>query len=339
MMSKRIISFVCSILLILSFSACKKESSHNKTDLENNLNSTSGVVATVNGENLDEAYFRYYFTEFKNMVQMQYGESAWQNATLDGKPALEYVRERALTAAIEDKIIVNVAKNDGITLTDEDKAGIESTKQQWITQFGGEEAFVEAISSEYGLTLEQFNYMLEAVYYRGHVVNKYVDDSKTRDYYNNNIAKVKHILIPTVELSTNIPLTSGELKKAEEKVSMIMAEISNGTDFDSLVGKYTEDQNVFYYVGAGFSLGNDGSMSGGMVSEFETESLSLGIDEISGIVESPYGYHIIKRYQNDDAMYKLSKDTLATVLFTDVMEEWRNQTNVVINYDIYNSYN
>lgn len=331
-MFKRIFTFVFCVFFILSFSSCKKEDA-------NNTQGGTPSVATVDGENVDEAYFKYYFTELKNMVQLQYGETAWQSATLDGKPALEYVRERALEAAVEDKIIMSKAKEDGIVLTDEDRNNIESTKQQWITQFGSESAFIDAINNNYGLSLEQFNYMLEAVYYRNHVVNKYVSDTEALEYYNNNIVKVKHILIPTVELGSNIPLTAEELKTVEEKVSLILAEISKGRDFDSLVAEYTEDQDVFYYVGAGYSLNIDGSMGGGMVTEFENAAFTLDVGEISGIVESPYGYHIVKRYENDDAMYHIAKDTLSTVLFTDVIEEWKNQKNVVINYDIYNSYN
>lgn len=332
-MLKRIFSIVLCITLAISFCACNKEET--KDGVQNGISS----VATVDGESIDEAYFKYYFTELKNMVQMQYGESAWQSATLDGKPAVEYVRERALEAAVEDKIVMNKAKEDGIVLTDEDKNNIESTKQQWIMQFGSEKAFVDAINNNYGLSLEQFNYMLEAVYYRNHIVSKYIDDAKSLEYYNNNIVKVKHILIPTVELGSNIPLTADELKATEEKVSLVLAEISNGKDFDSLVAEYTEDQDTFYYVGTGYSLNIDGSMGSSMVTEFETTALSLEVGEISSVVESPYGYHIIKRYENDEAMYHISKDTLATVLFTDVIKEWKNQKNIVINYDIYNSYN
>ena len=327
-MFKRTFCFICCILLMISFSSC------NKAEEQSNISS----VATVDGENIDEAYFKYYFIELKNLVQLQYGESSWQSATLDGKPALEYVRERALDAAVEDKIIMSVAKNEGISLTDEDKNNIEKTKQQWISQFGSESAFVDAIKNKYGLTLEQFNYMLEAVHYRNHIVNKYVNDSQSRKYYDNNIVKVKHILIPTVELGSNIPLTADELKVAEGKLSTVLSEIQSGKDFDSLVPKYTKDQDVFYYIGTGFSINADGSMGSGMVAEFESSALSLGVGEISDAVESPYGYHIIKRYENDDAMYNISKDTLASMVFTDILEEWKSQKNIVINYDIYNSY-
>lgn len=322
-MTKKLISILCCFILIFTMSACKKE---------------EPAIASLDGENIDEAYFKYYFSVLKEKVQELYGEDSWQNATLEGKPALEYVRERALHSTVEDKIVMLKAKEDGITLSAEDKQNISSNKQQWINSYGSESKFVEGIKNSYGLSEEQFDYMLEAVYYREHLTEKYVNDEKTHDYYNNSIVKVKHILIPTVELNSNIPLTADELKNAEEKLTKVLDEINKGTDFDKLVAEYTEDQDTFYYVGEGYALNADGSMGSGMVEEFETASFSLDAGEISGVVESPYGYHIIKRYENDDDMYNLSKETLASMLFMDVLEGWKSQKELVINESVYNSY-
>ena len=53
---------------------------------------------------------------------------------------------------------------------------------------------------------------------------------------------------------------------------------------------------------------------------------------------SPYGYHIIKRYENDDEMYQYAKKNLASIVFSDVLEEWKAQKNLVIDDAVYNSY-
>ena len=66
------------------------------------------------------------------------------------------------------------------------------------------------------------------------------------------------------------------------------------------------------------------------------------IKEISGVVESAYGYHFIKRYSNDDEMYKLSSETLKFIIksqkFLDVMDGWKKEMNIVINEELYNTY-
>ena len=323
-----------TVLIMLCFVLCLSLSCCGKND---------GIVS-VNGEAVDEAYFKYYFTEWKNTIESQHGADAWKDATLDGKPALEYVRERALQSVIEDKIILMKAKEDNIQLSEEDKKNIDYLKQQWIQQFGGKKEFLDNINNTYGITEENFDYMMEAVHYREKVIDKYVavKDNDVRKYYDDNIAKVKHILIATVDLSTGVPLSAEQLNESNEKVSEIKSKIAEGVDFDTLVSEYTQDQNVFYYVGKGYSLDENGVQSGGMVPEFEEASFMLKVGEISEVVESTYGYHIIKRYENDDSMFDKSKNTMSYVMkseqFVDVIEKWKNQMNIVVNNEIYNTY-
>lgn len=193
-MIKKTILVFCCFVMVLSFGACQ-----NKEDTKNIT-----AVATLDGENIDEACFKYYFTESKKNLQAQYGEVAWQDATFDGKPALEYVKEWALNRCVEDKIITIMAKNDGIELNENDKQKIEDDKNKWIKTYGTKSAFLEKIKNDYRMTEEQFDYMLEAVYYRNHLAEKYGSDDRTKEYYNNGIFKVKHILIPTIELGSNI---------------------------------------------------------------------------------------------------------------------------------------
>lgn len=71
--------------------------------------------------------------------------------------------------------------------------------------------------------------------------------------------------------------------------SEILAKLKKGAEFDSLMIQYTEDpgieSNPQGYVFA----------EGEMISEFETATKRLKVDQISNVVESVYGYHIIKR--------------------------------------------
>ena len=231
-MIKKLIAVFCCFMLVLSISACQKKE--------------VPAIATLDGENIDEAYFKYYFIQMKKQMQNDFGEVSWQDATFEGKPASEYVKEWALRKAIEDKIVTDKAKADGILLSDVDKKEIDSVKQNWINSYGNKNAFYDAIKTAYGLSADQFDYMLEAVYYRKNLVEKYVGDEKISEYYNANIIKVKHILIPTVDLGTNAPLTVDELSVAKTKVNKVLKEIERGKDFDSLVTEYTADQDTFY---------------------------------------------------------------------------------------------
>lgn len=325
-MLNKILALIICCAMLLTFTGCSNNS-----------------VATVDGEDVEKGYFEYYFTQLKAQLQNELGEQEWETLQYEGKPALEYVRERALQSAVEDKIVMQKADEDNILLTNEDIKNMSAIKAQWINSYGSESAFVDELKN-YGVTEGQFDYMLEAVCYRNHLVDKYVDveEAEVSDYYKNEVAKVKHILISTVDLTTGTSLSEEEIAQAKEEVEYIQGLIANGTDFDNLVSEFTEDQDVFYYVGNGYTLSSDGNQYSAMISEFEEASLNLGVGEISEVIETMYGYHIIKRYENDEEMYEISKETLTlmlkTELFTDVINSWKTEKKIIVNESLYNSY-
>jgi hypothetical protein len=77
-------------------------------------------------------------------------------------------------------------------------------------------------------------------------------------------------------------------KRAEE----VLAKAKSGEDFTALVKAYSEDP------GSAERLGSLGKFKrDGMVKPFSDAAFALKVDEVSGIVETPFGFHIIKRNQ------------------------------------------
>ncbi len=325
-MLKKILSLIICCAILLTFVGCSNNS-----------------VATVDGEDIEKGYFEYYFTQLKAQIQSGLGEQEWENLQYEGKSALEYVRERALQSAVEDKIVMQKADENNISLTNDDIKSMSAIKTQWINSYGSKSAFLDELKN-YGVTEDQFDYMLEALCYRNHLVDKFVEveESSVAEYYKKDVAKVKHILISTVDLSTGAPLSEEEIAQSKEEVEYVQGLIADGMDFDTLVSEFTEDQHVFYYVGNGYTLSSDGNQYSAMIAEFEETSLDLEVGEISEPIETIYGYHIIKRYENDEEMYEISKDTLTlmlkTELFTDVINGWKTEKKIIVNESLYNSY-
>ena len=109
------------------------------------------------------------------------------------------------------------------------------------------------------------------------------------DCYNNTFVCAKHILFSTVNNETGEAVSEAEKAKIKKKAQDILAKIKKGGDFDKLMKENTEDPGSEYYPDGYVFTGGE------MVPEFETAVFNMGDNEVSDIVESTFGYHIIKR--------------------------------------------
>lgn len=96
--------------------------------------------------------------------------------------------------------------------------------------------------------------------------------------------RAAHILIKTAD-NLGVDISEEALDKANE----ILARIKSGEDFSEFAKQYSEDEGS---APKGGDLGFFERRM--MVPEFEEAAFGLGIGEVSGLVKSPFGYHIIK---------------------------------------------
>jgi peptidyl-prolyl cis-trans isomerase D len=108
--------------------------------------------------------------------------------------------------------------------------------------------------------------------------------------------RVKHILLGWKDLAGAYgdgdmdPRAAGRTKaEAEAAVKSLMTQIAGGADFDTLMTAHSEDP--------GATVNPDGywvSPDAQLVLEFRQMGLRLHVGEV-GVVQSEYGFHIIKR--------------------------------------------
>lgn len=83
--------------------------------------------------------------------------------------------------------------------------------------------------------------------------------------------------------------TKADAKKRAEEVA---AKAKAGTDFSSLVAEYSDDPAAKERQGSVGKFTRDK-----MAKPFSDAAFSLRVDETSGAVETPFGFHVIKRNQ------------------------------------------
>jgi peptidyl-prolyl cis-trans isomerase C len=243
------------------------------------------VVAKVNGEEIKKDQLLEEANKLKAQLT-QMGQA--QQASSDG-----FYRE-VLDGIIARTLLSQAAKAQGITATDEDaKKEIDQLKGR----FPNPEAFQQALAAQ---KMTEQDLLTEAR--RQMAVQKYVEtkilstvsvtDAAAKDFYEKNKEQMKrpeqvharHILI-----RVDPKAADADKQKAKAKAQDILARAKKGEDFAKLASESSEDPG---------SKGNGGDLSwfsrGQMVEPFEKAAFALQPNQISDLVETQFGYHIIQ---------------------------------------------
>lgn len=118
---------------------------------------------------------------------------------------------------------------------------------------------------------------------------KFYDDNKDK-FRREEAVRASHILVGADQNAT-----AADKKKAKEKAESLLKQLKGGADFAELAKKESSCPSS----AQGGDLGFFGK--GQMVPEFEKAAFGLKPGEVSDVVETQFGYHIIKVAEKKDA--------------------------------------
>ena len=249
---------------------------------ENPLEKLPNVIATVNGTDLFKKEFEKVYASVSSQANMMGQQESGGD-----------IIALALDQLINAELLRQESERQNLIpspeAVDEELSAIKS-------RFPDTEAFEKAIS-EKGMGVEDVkeeisNQLAVKSLLAKEVKSKIsISDEAIDKFYNENpdyfkqekSVKASHILVKTEE-------GAGEEKIAEarQKIEAILAEVKGGADFAEVAKKSSEGPS-------GPNGGDLGYFSSGqMVKPFEDAAFALKIGEVSGIVQSNFGFHIIK---------------------------------------------
>lgn len=194
-------------------------------------------------------------------------------------------------------------ENHKITLTDTEKDYINH--QISILRKSG---IYDEMLSQYGITDASYRKALilsfsaaKAAFYAPEI-----SDEEITEYCRKNLIRAKHILV-----------------KTEEEALAVHKQLEDGASFEKLAADKSLD---FMNTETGYIFGKDE-----MVKEFEEAAFSLEENEMSGIVKTPYGFHIIKRYSMDEISDEyLLKNNAEIARYQINTEQMKNEINKIM---------
>jgi peptidyl-prolyl cis-trans isomerase SurA len=272
-------------LIILTFALCICLSSNSPAG-----EVLDGIAATVDDRII-------LISEVQSQLQLLAMES---NIDLDNKALVDSLSHEILKQMIDDKLILIEAEKDtSIKVTSREiEDALNDHIERIKKQFPSEQLFLAQLKSE-GLTLKElrnrYKDEVKNQLYKERFLNKRlssitVSSGEVRQFYNDYVDSLPQR--PAGIQIAHILITASPGQAARDSLlafaGMILDKARSGEDFSLLAKTYSNDGSA----PNGGDLGWFGH--GDMVAAFEKAAFELSPGGISDIVETQYGYHIIK---------------------------------------------
>ena len=258
------------------------------------------VAVTMEQGSISMGEARLYAYVMKSQYESYYGSSIWDMEVEDGTTFGDSMKNM-ITEQLAQMIVLNSQAEDyGVSLSEEDNEAVEDYVENFKTNIG------EDVMEKEGITEDDVRAVVQQSTLAGYVYQAMLDAEEVEltDEEKADAAciKVQHVLISTTDTTkkdaegNNVDMTDEEketyLAEQKAKAEEALARAKNGEDFKALADEYSSEN-----AGFEFSFDKNGydpvNMTS-MVEPFYTAAWDLGEGEISELVESQYGYHIIK---------------------------------------------
>lgn len=243
---------------------------------------------TISGAEVDQAV---------NILLSQYGGQIPPEQKAGIQPIM---RKQAIESLINQSLLLQEADREGIR---PDKKAIDDQMKQISARFPNSEAFQKLLASQ-GISEEQLrqdigkDLKIQALLDKKTPTTPDVSDADIAAFYKDNPDNFKmpervrasHILL------TFSPADNDEVKSQKrQRLLSLKAELEKGADFAKLASENSDCPSK--------AQGGDLGLfeKGKMVKPFEDAAFAMKAGQVSDVVESQFGYHLIKVTGKEDA--------------------------------------
>jgi peptidyl-prolyl cis-trans isomerase SurA len=218
-----------------------------------------------------------------------------------------------LNEMIESKIILQKAKSEQYEV---DQLEVNALAEEQINRiakdFSSEDQFETVLMEEMGLTVpelkEFYIQMITEQRLKDQIISSeiktkvHITEAEIEEYFNENSSE-----LPLKPSHDQLGMIVREIKASKETRSAAMQEVNKiidlldeGEDFSAIINRLSDfGENI-----SGGDLGFFGK--GKMIKSFEDAAFSLRPGEVSGIVETIFGFHIIKMEERKEDEIRVS---------------------------------
>lgn len=275
--------------MLLSVSAMACSGVLNQVQSQEDYKLTGGVAATVNGVNIKEDTVT---EQIMSLRQSSY-ESDEDWATYLSQQGLtpESYRENVIDSIARQYLLTQAEKEYDITVSQDD---LDEAWDEAVENYGGDEdTFVDMIT-QFGFTKETYQENTKSSLAQEKLREKVASvedptDDQIVSYINENLdtyndaRRSSHILFKVADDATD-----EESAEVEAKAQEVLDKLNAGeVEFADAAKEYSEDSSA----DDGGDVGWDKLTT--FVTEYQDALSALSTGQMSGLVKTTYGYHII----------------------------------------------
>lgn len=230
------------------------------------------------------------YEDFKtdlDTLDRYYDAQAESNPEID-RPSDAFIQKSVLSRMVREKFLDDAAERFDLSVSQD---AVDTEFETIVLQAGSEEEVAATLDELYGWDSAEF---------KKRVLEPYLLRVEIQEY-----------------IGKDVSINDEQKQKAEEVLALVKA---GEQTFEDLATEYGEDSTA----GNGGDLGYFGK--GEMVKEFEDAAVALEVGETSDLVQTQYGFHIIKLLDTVDATDEVSEQYHAAhiLIRTITVDDWIN---------------
>lgn len=301
-----------------------------------NYGYTGGIAATVNGTEIEEDTITKYIQDFRTSADLE-SDDDWANWMTENSVDPETVRKQVIDYYVDLTLEEQACEENEITI---DESQVDEQLEEMKSNYSDDDAWEEALASA-GITEDQYRESIESGLREQQLMEAVAADEATAsDDEVLDMLNTYYTMFDGSKKSSHILFASDDEETAQE----VLDKINSGElDFAEAAEEYSTDT---------VSAADGGNVGWDAVNTFidaYTEALDeLSVGEVSGLVTSDYGIHIIKctdEFNTDGSAKSLDEypdefveyitDIVSSqnesTAYSEWFEEYENQAEIEIN--------
>lgn len=246
-----------------------------------NSSGTGGVAATVNGTEIQEDKVTSMIESIRTQSQLD-TEDAWGKWLAENSMTPESVREEMIDSFVQEELVKQGAKEKNVTV---ESSEIDTIVDQMKGNFESDETWQQALTQA-GFTEDEYRTRIESQLIQNKLMESFTVNEEPSQEDLLQYAQMYASAYTGAKRSSHILFDAAD----EANAQSVLEQINSGSlDFAEAAKQYSKDTGS---AEKGGDVGWDKLNS--FVTEYTDALTGLEKDQVSGLVKSTYGFHVIK---------------------------------------------